>query len=75
MVFLDELLSYNCEYQEFALIDHNKIEHEQSLTIGNDCHAKVTIVYDHHVDTKFYPQEQLRDYQVKFIGSACTILV
>ena len=35
----------------------------------------MTYVYDHHVDTKYYPVSQLKDYQVRFIGSACSILV
>lgn len=32
-------------------------------------------MYDHHVDTKAYDFRQLTDYQVRFIGSACSILV
>lgn len=35
----------------------------------------MTYIYDHHFDNKHYPAAQLKDSSVKFIGSACSILV
>lgn len=74
MLYFDELAKCG-EIAEIALIDHNVIAAEQADALGKDCHKKVTYVYDHHVDTKTYPLEQLKDYQVRFIGSACSMLV
>lgn len=75
LLFFDELISYNRKYEEFGLIDHNKLDMEQAKKLGDDAHSKVTNVYDHHVDQKFYDFTQLKDYQTRFIGSACSILV
>ena len=75
LIFTDELLSYGKEHVEYALIDHNKLDGKQAESFGNDAHSKVTHVYDHHVDTGRYDFTQLKDYQVRFIGSACSILI
>jgi inorganic pyrophosphatase/exopolyphosphatase len=83
MLFYDELLSYKREHVEYAIIDHNKLDESQALMLSQGsgqpgaetAHKRVTHVYDHHVDTKHYDFTQLSDYQVRFIGSACSILV
>lgn len=62
MFFWDELLKSDRPIEEIALIDHNVLAEEQVELLGNEAHSKVTYVYDHHVDTKFYPQQQLKDY-------------
>lgn len=75
LIFTDELLSYGKEHVQYALIDHNKLDGKQAESFGGNAHSKVTHVYDHHVDTKKYDFTQLNDYQVRFIGSACSILI
>ena len=34
----------------------------------------MTRIVDHHVDNEYYPAEQLVDKEVRFIGSACSLL-
>lgn len=75
MFFWDEMLELKRPVEEIALIDHNLIDEVQVKQLGDDAHSKVTYIYDHHFDNKFYPESQLKDNQVRFIGSACSILV
>jgi inorganic pyrophosphatase/exopolyphosphatase len=74
LIFWDELVAKKRPVEEIALIDHNLLDEAQAKVLGDDAHSKVRWVYDHHVDTKFYPAGQLHEYIVKFIGSACSIL-
>lgn len=75
LFFYDQLLTSGREVEEIALIDHNLLDSKQADELGPDAHSKVTYVYDHHVDCKFYPWSQVKDYQVRLIGSACSLLV
>lgn len=54
LFYWDELMNLKRDVEEIALIDHNLLEEGQAVLLG-DGHSKVTYVYDHHVDTKFYP--------------------
>jgi inorganic pyrophosphatase/exopolyphosphatase len=73
LLFWDEFIVLKREIIEVALIDHNILDPEQAVALQAD--SKITRVIDHHFDNKHYPKEQLIEYVVKFIGSACSILV
>jgi inorganic pyrophosphatase/exopolyphosphatase len=80
LLFYDELLSYKRKYAEFGLIDHNRMDDSQARSFsqdgtGEDVHNLVTHVWDHHACTGSYDFSHLHDYQVRFMGSACSILV
>jgi inorganic pyrophosphatase/exopolyphosphatase len=55
MYFWDELTAKRPKLTEIALIDHNMIDDLQAAQLGEDAHSKVTYIYDHHFDNKFYP--------------------
>ena len=75
MIFWDELVHEARPIDQIALIDHNALDERQAKQLGSNSQNKVKYVYDHHVDLKYYPVEQTETYIVKFIGSACSILV
>jgi len=75
LFFWDEMLELKRPIDEIAIIDHNMIDEEQAEQLGDNAHSKVTYIYDHHFDNKFYPASQLKDSKVRFIGSACSLLV
>tara|TARA_B110000503_G_C6831782_1_gene283089 strand:+ start:197 stop:574 length:378 start_codon:yes stop_codon:yes gene_type:complete len=55
LFYTDDLIKSKRVIEETCLIDHNVIVDEQIELLQG--HSKVTYVYDHHVDTKFYPKE------------------
>lgn len=73
LIFWDDLIPPKSPITQICLIDHNKIDAKQALELGPDSHSKVKLIYDHHLDNKAYPDEQLQEKIVKFIGSACSI--
>ena len=74
LIFWDELIPLQVSITEICLIDHNKIDSQQAVQLGLDSKSKVTLVYDHHFDNNAYPESQLKEKIVKFIGSACSIV-
>lgn len=73
MLFWDELIATKRPIKEVAIIDHNLIDNDQATQLGDHTHTQVKYVYDHHFDNKRY--NECVDYQTRFIGSACSILV
>jgi nanoRNase/pAp phosphatase (c-di-AMP/oligoRNAs hydrolase) len=57
MFFWDEMLELKRPIVEIAIIDHNMIDELQAAQLGEGAHSKVTYIYDHHLDNKFYPAE------------------
>ena len=73
LLFWDDLVVLKREIEEIALIDHNALDPEQAEILNaND---KVTRIIDHHFDLLAYTDEQLKQKQVQFVGSACSLLV
>jgi inorganic pyrophosphatase/exopolyphosphatase len=75
MLFWDELVQLKPKVSEIAIIDHNLLDEAQAEALGDNAHSKVTYIYDHHFDNKFYPESQLKHADIRFIGSAASILV
>lgn len=57
-----------------CLFDHNKLDEGQAKQLGDEAHKKVRLIFDHHLDNNSYPDEQLLEKVVKFIGSATSIV-
>jgi inorganic pyrophosphatase/exopolyphosphatase len=75
ILFWDELINLKKSYKQIALIDHNMIDGGNMKDLGDDAGSKVTHIIDHHFDNKAYPESQLQESVIKFIGSACSIAV
>lgn len=70
MLFQDDLLNLPLDsINEFALIDHNKLDNSQQYL-----ESKITRIVDHHIDNNLY-LEQLKEKEIKLIGSATTLVI
>jgi inorganic pyrophosphatase/exopolyphosphatase len=70
--FWDEFEASGAKVEQIALFDHNAIDPQQRDTLLNSG-AKVTHILDHHADQNLY-DTQVEMKQVRFIGSACSLL-
>jgi len=72
ILFLDELKALypnRDDITETALVDHNQLDMDQEEWLGKN----VTRVIDHHIDNECY-KDTLVEKEVRFIGSACSLL-